>query len=340
MLTRRPCCRWYAAMLLPLILATAPAHADCQLAKMGTFPLERPGYPLLIPGKLNGHDITILADTGAQESNVWRDAAERAGLQPVRDTRYRVTGISGETTAYKVKVEELAIGDFVVRNRIWPVIGGRTITEGLGMILGADFWSKVDFEINLANREIILWDTSGCKNTPPVYWSREFMLAKMEQAGRGQIQTDVSINGKRIRAMLDTGATFTMMDSQLARNIGFHTDAANSGVSSRISGIGDRGTVDSFLAIFDTFQMGDMTINNARIRVLDMDRYTQTEGTRLRQSKLHITRVVIGADFLLANRVLVANSQGALYMTYDGGQVFQAESTPHAGESPPEEQNP
>lgn len=338
---QNPRCRWNAVLFLPLILAVTPAHADCRLATIGTFSLQLPGYPLLIPGKLNGHDTTILADTGAGESLIWLDAVEQAGLRPVRDTRYTMTGISGKTTVYKVKVEELTIGDFVVRNKVWPVIGGRIFDERLGMILGADFWSKLDFEINLADREIILWDATGCENTSPVYWSREFMLAKLEQAGRGLIQTDVLINGTRIRAMFDTGAVVTMMDSGLARRIGFRTEAADSGTSSQVAGIGDRGKVDSFVATFDTFQMGDLTIKNARIRVLDMDRHIRTEGGRIRGPAVDINRVVIGADFLLANRVFVANSQSALYMTYSGGQVFQAESLPApAAEAAPVEQNP
>ncbi len=47
--------------------------------------------------------------------------------------------------------------------------------------------------------------------------------------------------------------------------------------------------------------------------------------------------MVLGADFFLSHRILVANSQRKLYFSYNGGPVFKLESADGGGQAPPVE---
>jgi hypothetical protein len=56
-------------------------------------------------------------------------------------------------------------------------------------------------------------------------------------------------------------------------------------------------------------------------------------GSRLqRQVGLH--PMLLGADFLLAHRVLVAHSQRRIYFTYAGGPMFQSSRPPETRKDP------
>lgn len=311
-----------ARALVPLLFAmhTGIALAECRMVEMGRFPISLSGNQIHISGLLNGTAVRIFVDTGAAESLVMSSAAKRAGLKPVRDTRYRMGGVSGMTDVYRVKVDELIIGNFPVRNRVWPVID-TTGFDDTGMILGGDFWSKVDFEINLAGKELVLWENENCEKAALGYWNKDFMLARLADTD-DRIHVESTINGKAVRALFDTGAAVSIIDRRIAEYVGYLPDP-DGGDPAEIQGIGDGGKVPSFVGVFADFALGDLTIRNARLRVTEPEQHLKETRTRGRDSIVELSNFILGADFLQANRVLVANSQGYLYMTYGGGRVFQ-----------------
>ena len=64
--------------------------------------------------------------------------------------------------------------------------------------------------------------------------------------------------------------------------------------------------VSDAFARLDTFAVGDELIRDPA----------------LRSANIGLRDMVLGLDFLRAHRVLVANSQGRIYFTYNGGRVF------------------
>ncbi len=69
-----------------------------------------------------------------------------------------------------------------------------------------------------------------------------------------------------------------------------------------------------------SFKIGDEEIKHTELRVGDID--------------LESDDMLLGADFFLSHRVMVARSQRKLYFTYNGGPVFNLEHTQEAA-SPP-----
>lgn len=313
-----------AGMLLALLcMLTAPsARAECRMVELGRFPVNLHGNQIHIKGLLNGVAVSILVDTGAAESMITYDAAMRAGLKPAKEARYRMVGVSGKTDMYRTRVDELIIGNYRVANRVWPVLGpGSPALADVGMVLGADFWSKLDLEINLPERELVLWDNKDCGKAALAYWNPNFMLALLADTP-DKMRADAQIAGHTVRAMIDTGAGVTFINRRIADRVGYRQDP-DGAAEGEVKGIGNSGPVDSHIGVFDSFTLGDLTVKNARLRIINMEEHTQETGTRLGGSIVDFDNLVIGADFLLANRVLIANSQHYLYMTYEGGPVFQ-----------------
>jgi tetratricopeptide (TPR) repeat protein len=88
-------------------------------------------------------------------------------------------------------------------------------------------------------------------------------------------------------------------------------------------GLGSR-AVDTWVAPFASFKIGDEEIKNTKLRVGD----TSMDSDML-----------IGADFFLSHRIYVASSQRKVYFTFNGGPVFNLADRPPPG-AEPEDENP
>jgi tetratricopeptide (TPR) repeat protein len=79
------------------------------------------------------------------------------------------------------------------------------------------------------------------------------------------------------------------------------------------SGIG-RALVKNYIATASSFKIGDgEEIKNARLRIADLD--------------LPDTDMLLGSDFFVSHHIFVSNSQRKLYLTYNGGPVFNLTKT-------------
>src|SRR5262249_26302325 len=87
-------------------------------------------------------------------------------------------------------------------------------------------------------------------------------------------------------------------------------------------GIGSR-SVQTYIATFQSFKIGDEEIRNPRLRFGDIHNMDED--------------MLIGADFFLSHRIFVATNQRKLYATFNGGPVFNLteRSIPGAGGEPP-----
>jgi tetratricopeptide (TPR) repeat protein len=78
-------------------------------------------------------------------------------------------------------------------------------------------------------------------------------------------------------------------------------------------GVTQRSYLQSWLAPFSSFKIGDEEIKNFKMRMGDLGIGAD---------------MLLGADFFLAHRVLVSNSQHKIYFTYNGGPVFDMTMPP------------
>ncbi len=321
----------FAVSMAPVIEVNADG---CQLGKVASIPVELGSGKPMVHGSLNGQDIDILIDTGAVVTTLMQSAAMRAGLQPTNVDGMRLVGVGGEFQVKATTVKELAIGDFVIRDRRWYVVGDAKSDYGnLGMIVGGDLLANFDVELNLAGREILWWQPKGCDKSPLAYWSQDFLLAELEPS-KNKMDTYVLLNGKKVRAEIDTGASTTIVDTDAARRAGFREDAPNVDELAATGGLGPGRRIQQHIAIFDTFDMGDLSVRNARIRVANLNYHTREAeiGSHIKKESGDFPEMLIGRDFLFANRVYIARSQGYIYMTYNGGQIFQTDAPPDDAE--------
>jgi tetratricopeptide (TPR) repeat protein len=195
--------------------------------------------------------------------------------------------------------------DFVLLGRI----GGNGIVGNIGENLMGPF----DVEYDFANGAIRYFKATGCGyDANLAYWSTGMSVSRIPIINPSGILTKVitnaKVDGHTIRVTFDSGAGLSVMSRNAAGRAGITVASegvVNGGTSYGIYGKG----LDSFLAPFASFGIGDEEIRNTRLRVADID--------------LPASDMLLGADFFLSHRILISNSQKKVYFTYNGGPVFR-----------------
>jgi predicted aspartyl protease len=320
---------------------SAAAESKCKVTRIAEWPLRVEHYRPVLDGAINGQKVGILLDTGAAMSLVLRSAAVKIGLTRYQAPGYRAFGIGGETSAETVHIDEFRIGQIVRKNWDVLVAGERSFGDDLAFLLGDDYFQLADVEFDLAHNAVRLYETKGCEGVSLAYWATEPAGEAPIEAG-SKIWVTVAINGKPVRAQLDSGAGNSLLSKADAARLGVTPESPGTVAGGCVSGLGEKQT-DSWFGQFESFAIGNRRIKNPRIRFADLWKhtaYTET-GSRLPTRLAGQPDMLLGSDFLRAHRVLVARSQRKMYFTYAGGTVFPGMPSkgcnrPLPGDPPPD----
>ena len=274
------------------------------------------GIPI-VEGFVNGRKVLVMLDTGGI-TMIFRSATERLGLSPHYARHYRVVGVGGETDVESTTVEEFKIGSLVRTD--WQVMVAGERKSPADVLLGEDVFDKVDVEFDLPHKQVRLFQPSGCENVPLAYWAPQ-QASPLNLGAGPKIVVPVKVNGLRVQAILDSGAAVSLLNSGVAKRLGFTSNSPGLVSSGQHAGVGPN-LVNSWLARMQSFSIGGETISDTVIRFADLGLGAE---------------MLLGADFLRAHRVLVAHSQRKMYFTYEGGPVFETRVPSSAGEPSSEE---
>jgi tetratricopeptide (TPR) repeat protein len=302
-----------ALVLIGLAISPLRAAAKCTLAKVVDLPITMSDMRPTITAKINGVDAQFLLDSGAFFSIISSATADQFNLRRGPAPQgLRIIGVGGSADASVATVKIFTIVGVPLHNLEF-LVGGSEVGGGAIGILGQNFLEKWDVEYDLAKGVVRLMKADDCKHARLAYWvGAEQPLSMMDidyaTPWRPHTTGTAYINGTKINVMFDTGAPTSVLSSKAAARAGVTRDTAGAVDAGYSSGVG-RKTVRTYIASFASFKIGDNEeIQNARLRIADID---LDEGDML-----------IGADFFLSHHIYVANSQHRLYITYNGGPVF------------------
>lgn len=300
-----------AAALLCLPLAASAQTSSCQFLQVAQVPLHYAGQGLglTMTGEINGKPATMLPDTGAGVTYLTRTGVERHGLSMRASGKY-VQGVAGKSRLYDAKLSEFAVGPVRARDLYLAVVGETSFTPAFDVIAGASFLLQTDLEFSLATKELRFFRPQNCGSTWLAYWDQNASVIPFR--GHDELTPNphffVHINGSRMTAMIDSGASVTTITSRAAHRAGIALDGPQAQRVGSAHGVGSRAAA-RWIARAATFKIGDATVHDPEFDVID--------------SALPVD-VLLGADFLRAHRVLFAMSQGKLYVSYLGGQPFDS----------------
>ena len=311
-------CLAVCSILLPLRL---PA-ASCKLVKYAELPVTMAGAKAIVTGSINGVEARFIADSGSFFSLLTREAAAKFQLKlrpaPVE---LDVRGIGGGEAAYLTTAREFSLagyGKHPFKDVDFVVVGNEFATEAAGVI-GQNVIGDTNTEFDLANGAIRLFVVKDCKGQNLAYWSGDDPVAEMKieyTSNTSQVAIgNALLNGSKIRVVFDTGAAQSILTLKAAARAGVKPSNDKVVASDIIGGLGARG-IETWIARFDSFDLGGEQIKNGRLLMGDIE--------------LHDADMLLGADFFLSHRVLIAETQREIFFTYNGGPVFNLDQSHRA----------
>ncbi len=226
-----------------LFAAAGPARAGCELQKVVELPVFMVGSQPMVTVKINGVDVRMTIDSGAAFSMLTQADARRIpglkkGAIPAGMT---FGGIGGEESVTRVVSQSFDLGgakagevDFIVGD----------LKGGLNL-LGENVLRGEDVEFDLAHNVIRLFRTKDCgPKASLAYWAKAADVRVVDIDRPTQQENHIlasgSINGARMRIMLDSGAGRSTMTMKAAARAGIKPDSPGVTSAGAAFGIGKR----------------------------------------------------------------------------------------------------
>lgn len=309
---------------LALLSVAEPARAGCTLSQVLELPVTMEGHSPVVTATVNGEAVRFELDSGAFYSTMSPGTAAqlRLKLSPA-PFGFSLVGVGGETAKPSVTtVKSFGLGTVKIPNIQFLVAGNEF---GHGGLLGQNLFARFDVEYDLAHGAIRFFHSNDCGKSVIAYWAKDqnFSTVKIQSVLAAEYHTvgDIELDGARIAAVFDTGAATSILSLQAAAKAGVRPNSPGVEDGGYSYGVG-RGRVRTWIGRFKSIRIGDgEEIKNIRIRFGDMD----NDGA---------ATMLMGADFFLSHRVMVDNDNHRLFLTYNGGPVFNLSFDPAEGEKP------
>jgi predicted aspartyl protease len=251
-------------------------------------------------------DLHFLVDTAATRSVIAPWVRLALGLKSVEARDEEVTAAGGAVGAPGYILPPLRIGDAVQhelrvvvldvdRNKSW-------ITEKLDGILGTDYLRNYDIWLNGGEGRIDLNALSVHPKLPATDGG-QFARVAFTTVGTGFMVLPVTINGRDIVGVLDTGASRSVLNSRAAELAGISPPA---GIPMDITGA-DGKAVHMISQTLRQMKLGGVEFNNETVSVGDLPVF--------RQFRLDdVPAMILGANIVRDRLTLISNSTSALFI--------------------------
>jgi predicted aspartyl protease len=320
-----------AAFLSAAILAS-PVHAlppkeTCAIEKKAVIPLTRTLLgKIAVPARINGTDVSMELDTGASTLVTPTTAAT---LKLPRDTRRtRAFGTTAVLIVNNVILREIEFGglretyksvpSIAVSSGLPPELESKLKIVTMSGLIGNDTLARYDVELDLGERRITLHSVTGCRGFKPE-WTGTYSTIPLIANGLRRIMLPVELDGKRVSAIFDTGASQSAITKTAALRLGIKADDLAKQPKQTYSGVGD---VKANLAnyTFKTVKVGDDTATNMTFSVLE--------------TPLFNADMLLGLDYMKRGKFWISNATRTLHIQMQGQPAPQVAA---AGRSPTED---
>jgi predicted aspartyl protease len=204
----------------PVASSTPPAPA-CNLERFASLDLTtQSDGRVTAPVKINGQMLAFIVDTGGMYGGLSSSIANSMGLNrkpfPFGE-KFIFWGRSAENEY--VTGLELQIGEMRNQGFEIPIMSDRMLSDSEDGLLGPSVLSLFDVEIDYVNEKLNLFSPDHCPGNV-VYWTTaNYARVPIEVDQTWHITVPVMLDGKEIKAVVDTGAHETVMTVERARSI-------------------------------------------------------------------------------------------------------------------------
>ena len=298
---------WVGVAIVATALMSASGYAadgvyGCGTSRLGETAVAMLSNEPIVKVFTNSAAVILLLDTGAEATVLTPAAAQRIGAQQARvEFGRQVHGISRDMPVGELELRSFTIGGVEVprrRIRVAPIEIVNALSGPLDGVLGADTLSSFDVDLDLPGRHMTLYKAQSCAAASPA-WAQPYARIAAGRSASNRLYFPVQLDGRRVGALVDTGAQFSVLSTRTALALGVSEAAL-----ARDPPVTVRGAVGEELGghihRFFRLQVGGEVIRDAEIDVTEL---------RLNEADL-----VLGIDFLASRRLWISYGSQQLFL--------------------------
>jgi predicted aspartyl protease len=276
--------------------------AGCGTQALGIVTVQNQNRAPTISLLANGHPVNLLIDTGAERTILTAAAAERVGAQsPQVSFPRNLEGISKA-----IGTREVELTSFSAEGVMMP--GRRVLVASIALpqtavpldgVLGADLLASFDLDLDLRRQRLVLYEKQSCAAAAPS-WSGPYMGMEVGRSPGNQIFFPVGLDGRRIVALLDSGAQRTGLSKTVAQALGVSDAMLATDRTHTIKGAGGE-ALEARIHRFSRLQIGTVLVRNPELAVVD--------------AKFSDKEMILGADFLGSVRLWLSYGSRRMFLT-------------------------
>lgn len=270
--------------------------ARCLAVPVARVPLDVISDVPVVTAEVNGLPVRMLLDTGAAQTVVSPQLARRLGLRPA-GRAIAMEGAGGSVLATPVVLEQVRLGSS--QGMRLPAIIERTLDLAPDGVIGVDYLSAFDIDLDMPGRVMALYAPSQC-GAPP--WSGHTTELPVLRNTDRQVAVPITVNGVGLLAALDTGNSVTFLTPRAA---------ARAGIGALLVEAAPSGAVEAFngmMAPVRRVQVDRLGVGTSTLRfpVLQVGALPDRVGDGL-----------LGGDYLATHRVWLALATGRVSVADD-----------------------
>jgi len=319
---------WAAVTLAGLVCGTVPraaaAAAECTLGAVAVLPVRAERGHYLFTAQINEHPANLVLDTGFFATSLNLEAGDRLGVRLNRIGR-EAYGIGGVRDVYSGTARHMRVGQM---NADGMVLGGGAYwtarqQPGWDGVFGMNMMSAYDIDLDFAGGYAILFEADGDCHHPTVGLAPPLYKVPLEAIAKDR-QADIliTIDGQRVKALLDTGAFQSFIYRKAAARLGVDVSVMDAPGHEMASGIGPF-AVKYFRHIFHSVKIGPLEVHDMEIGILNQkdNGINRIKTGSLLPSALdpdapNTEDMVLGLDFFQRFHAWISHSSQNLILQY------------------------
>jgi hypothetical protein len=298
-----------SALLIGLCMHSAAAA--CRVETLARVPVTLVGRSALVTLQVDGHAARFVLDTGAERSIVSEAAAQRLGLARDQWVGTTMGGIGGVDRRPNALTHSFTLGGVpLVRNTlshdtslvVTPELRGVSLNAADGL-LGRDYLSVFDLDLDMPDRVVGLESVQGCSGRF-LPWKTPYAGVPVTEVLGAAVVMPVSLDGRPLRALLDSGASSSLLAAPGMFKLGLDVAHVAGDPSDTVNGLGPRSVVMRRHRFATLAVAGEVT-----------------DHPEVWVAPVHLTPIVdmlLGMDWLIDHRVWISNATRQVFVEEGG----------------------
>jgi predicted aspartyl protease len=280
------------------------APTNCNVGRIASLDMTMlPDGEIAVPVTINDQEMKLIVDTGDIYSGIGEESADALHLK--RGNTGQAFTFLGNLPAYQyVEAHSFKLGPMSGDDLRLLVVPSQMMRPNVDGLLGPNVLKGFDVEFDFAHGKFNIFSQNHCPHAV-VYWTKtNYAQVPMHVDDSWHISVPVTLNGKSLTAVIDSGADRSTMSLATLKEL-FGVDEKNPALKQSGTGsINGTARTTMYRYPFDTLSLEGVKVQSPDIDIIPAETY----GTQNPQ-------LIIGINVLRQLRLYIAYKEQMLYAT-------------------------